>query len=60
MYSDIRTHKLDSHGRVKRPALERFQHFTSTISVYVVRIKLFVIFGSSSILLQAKGVVTSH
>jgi hypothetical protein len=61
MYTDIGTHKLDRRGRVKRPPLEAFQHFTSNLSLYVVRIRLFVIFGSSSILLQADwGVVPSH
>jgi len=61
MYSDIRTQKLDSRGRVKRSALETFQRFTSNLSVYVVRIRLFAIYGSSSVFLQAAwGVVPSH
>lgn len=61
MYSDIRTQKLDSRGRVKRPALDTFRRITSNFSLYVVGIRLFVIDGSSSVFLQAAwGVVPSH
>ena len=53
MYSDLRTEKLDSRGRVKRPALEPTQRFVSTLSLYVVRNRLADIDRSSWFFAQA-------
>jgi hypothetical protein len=63
LYSDPRTLNLDRHGRVKRPALESVQRFTSSRAgtpLYVVRIRFFTISEPLLLLSQARNIVLSR